>query len=237
MWPHVFRAPAADDGYRVAIEVLKSYKCWERVPASVRAFLLAADPRYMHLRPEEKKDTPSYEFRVVGPEYMVDAARRRAEELGLNAVILATSLNDLDAATVAETFAYMASEVETLQRPFTPPCMLICGGELVVAVGDATGRGGRNQEFVLAAALRIAGSKNIVIASVDSEGTDGPTDAAGGIFDGESLARTKAAGMDMSAELANHNSYAVLDALGDLIYTGIRGMNVRDLRLIYVGAS
>jgi glycerate 2-kinase len=235
--PHLFEPPKPEDGYEAAIEVLKSYNCWERVPKSVRRFLLAADPRYLHLRPEEKQDTPCYEFRVMGPEYMIDAARARAEELGLNAVILATSLNDIETRPIAEALAYIATEIEALGRPFKPPCLLISGGELVVAVGEATGRGGRNQEFVLATAAHIAGSRNIVIASVDSEGTDGPTDAAGGIADGETLARVQAAGIRLAEELANHNSYPTLAALDDLIFTGIRGMNVRDLRLIYVGAA
>jgi glycerate-2-kinase len=106
----------------------------------------------------------------------------------------------------------------------------------VVAVGDASGRGGRNQEFVLAAAAQIAGSSRIVIASVDAEGTDGPTDVAGGIVDGQTFERIAAAGFDYRGELENHNSFGVLDALGDTLVTGIRGMNVRDLRLIYVGA-
>lgn len=235
LWPHVYQLPKAEDGYQAAIAVLKLYNCWERVPASVRDFLTRADPQYNHLSQEEKTRTPNYEFRVMGPEYLLHAAQRRAQELGLNAVILATSLNDVEARPIGETFAYIAGECETLRRPFAPPCLLICGGELVVAVGNATGRGGRNQEFVLAAATRIAGSKKIVIASVDSEGTDGPTDAAGGIVDGETWARAGAAGIDIMAELANHNSYGALSTLGDLIYTGIRGMNVRDLRLIYIG--
>jgi glycerate 2-kinase len=235
--PHLFETPKPEDGYKAAIEVLKSYGCWERVPESVRQFLLAADPRYLHMRPEEKQDTPHYEFRVMGPEYMIDAARARAEELGLTAVILATSLNDIETRPIAEAMACVANEIDALGRPFKPPCLLISGGELVVAVGDATGRGGRNQEFVLATAAHIAGNHNIVIASVDSEGTDGPTDAAGGIVDGLTLARAKAAGIDLTGELANHNSYAALSTLGDLVFTGIRGMNVRDLRLIYVGAT
>jgi hydroxypyruvate reductase len=86
----------------------------------------------------------------------------------------------------------------------------------------------------LAAAGRIAGRPDIVIASIDSEGTDGPTEAAGGIVDGQTAARAAAAGYDLAAELANHNSNVVLAALGDLLATGVRGTNVRDLRLIYV---
>ncbi len=136
-----------------------------------------------------------YSFRTMGPETMLAAAKQRAEALGLHAVVLASSLNDVEARTIGEALGYIATEVEQLGQPFAPPCMLILGGELVVTVGDATGCGGRNQEFVLAAAGRIAGSAHIAIASVDSEGTDGPTEAAGGIVDGETLARTQAAGL------------------------------------------
>jgi glycerate-2-kinase len=76
--------------------------------------------------------------------------------------------------------ASIALEVEICGRPFKTPCILLLGGELTVTVGIEMGVGGRNQEFVLSATPRIEGSKNIVIASADSDGTDGPTDAAGG---------------------------------------------------------
>jgi glycerate-2-kinase len=228
---HAYEAPNyGDGGYRAAVEVLHAYRLWDRAPESVRRFLLAADPRYGHLRPEETAGKPLHSFRTLGPEIMLAAAKRRAEALGLNAVILASSLNDIEAKTIGEALGYIATEIAELDQPFAPPCMVILGGELVVAVGDATGCGGRNQEFVLSAAGRIVGRPNIVIASIDSEGTDGPTESAGGIVDGQTLAR-----LDIAAELANHNSNAVLAALGDLLVTGVRGTNVRDLRLIYVG--
>lgn len=235
---HAYEAPNyGDGGYRAAIEVLHAYRLWERVPESVRRFLLAADRRYGHLQPEELAGKAYYSFRTMGPETMLAAARRRAEELGVRPVILASSLNDVEARAIGEALGYMATEIAVLGQPFAPPCLLILGGELVVAVGDATGCGGRNQEFVLAAAGRIAGYSDIVIASVDSEGTDGPTESAGGIVDGQTATRAQAAGYDLAAELANHNSNVVLAALGDLLTTGVRGTNVRDLRLIYVGAA
>ncbi len=234
---HAYEAPNyGDGGYRAAIEVLRAYRLWERVPESVRRFLLAADPRYGHLRPEETAGKPWYVFRVMGPEAMLAAAQQRAAELGIRPVILASSLNDVEARAIGEALGYIATEIELLGQPLAPPSMLILGGELVVTVGDATGCGGRNQEFVLAAATRISGRPHIVIASIDSEGTDGPTEFAGGIVDGETAARARAAGFDLTAELANHNSTAVLAALGDLLATGVRGTNVRDLRLIYVSA-
>jgi glycerate-2-kinase len=239
--PQGFRAHTASilphcDGYGAAVAVLKSYGCWDRVPESVRAYLTRADPAYGHLRPEELAGKRQVYFRTMGPEVMLAAAQRRAEALGLRAVMLAASLNDVEARPVGEVFGHMANEIEHLGQLAQPPCMLICGGELVVKVGDATGLGGRNQEVVLAAATRIAGSRTIVMASVDSEGGDGPTDAAGGIVDGCTLERAESEGLDIAAELANHNSYVVLQALGDLLHTGVRGTNVRDLRLIDIGA-
>jgi glycerate-2-kinase len=106
---------------------------------------------------------------------------------------------------------------------------------LVVTVGESDGRGGRNQEFVLATAPRIAGSKRIVVASVDSDGADGPTDRAGGIVDGQTMERATEKGIDVFGEMARHNTCDVLCKLGDDIYTGIQGTNVQDLRVVYVG--
>lgn len=234
---HLYERPEHVDAYRAAIDVLKTYRCWEKVPESVRAFLLKADPRYGPLRPDELVGKHYYYFRTMGPEYMLEAARGRAEELGLRAAIVASSLSDVEARPVGETLGYVAHEAEVMGRPIEPPCVLLCGGELVVTVGDETGVGGRNQEFVLAAAPRIAGSRGIVIASADSDGADGATDAAGGVVDGDTLARAREAGIDLLAELARHNSHPVLAALGDTIQTGVKGTNVRDLRVIYVGSS
>jgi glycerate 2-kinase len=231
---HLYEPPKGANGHEAAIKVLKTYHCWDKVPQSVRDVLLEADPQYGPVRPEEVEGKPHYSFRVMGPEYMLEAAKQRAQQLGLQAIVLALSLNDIETRPVAETMAHIAHECEVLGQPFRPPCVILSGGELVVAVGEATGRGGRNQEFVLAAAPYIAGSASIVVASVDSEGTDGPTDIAGGIVDGQTLERVAAAGLDFASEMENHNSGGVLEALGDTIVTGIWGQNVRDLRVVHV---
>jgi glycerate 2-kinase len=104
-----------------------------------------------------------------------------------------------------------------------------------VAIGQETGTGGRNQEFVLSASPRISGYNKVVIASVDSDGTDGPTNIAGGIVDGTTMDRLNAAGFDLTEELRHHNSSPVLQALEDEIILGHTGTNLRDLRVIYVG--
>ena len=220
--------------YDRAIAVLEKYDCWDKVSESVRVFLKKADPRYLPPTEEEIKQRPFYPFRVSGPEYMLEAAKEKAISRGLNAAIFVSSLNDIEVRPVAETFAQIAREAELIGRPLEPPCVFIFGGELLVTVGNATGIGGRNQEFVMSAAERIAGSKNIVIASADCDGTDGPSDNTGGIVDGYTMERIAEAGIDLSQELNNHNTSYVLKTLGDTI-NSVRGANVRDLRVIYIG--
>jgi len=232
---HMFFEEAFSSEYERAIHVLKKYEIWEKVPASVRTFLDKADPEYLHPTPGEFAQRPYYVFRVMGPEYLLNAAKARAEELGLNTTVLATSLNDVEAKPTGEILADIAQEAEVLGRPLEPPCVFLCGGEVVVPIGEETGFGGRNQELVLAAAPRIAGSKNTVIGSVDSDGTDGPTNVAGGIVDGYTAERIQQAGFDLAEELRRHNSSPVLEAIGDTIMTGNTGNNVRDLRVVYVG--
>ncbi len=223
------------DAYQYAIEVLKRYEIWDEVPQSVRTYLLKADPRYDIIHSGELDGKPQYHFRVMGPEYMLNAARKKAEDLGVKAQIIAASLNDLETKDVAGVLAYMAREIELHGRPFKPPCILLCGGELVVTVGKATGIGGRNQEFALSTASIINGTKNIVVASADSDGTDGPSPAAGGLVDSHTTERALEAGIDVFEELGNHNSYEALKRLEDNIITGARGTNVRDLRVFYIG--
>ena len=115
--------------------------------------------------------------------------------------------------------------------PQNGPVCLICGGETTVTV-PGHGRGGRNQEVVLGAAEAIAGMDGILIASFGTDGIDGPTDAAGGLATGSTLARGRAAGMDITATLDRNDSYVYLRTLGDLIITGPTGTNVMDLQVI-----
>jgi hydroxypyruvate reductase len=113
------------------------------------------------------------------------------------------------------------------------PACIISGGETTVTI-RGSGLGGRNQEFALAAAIDIAGLDRVTIFSAGTDGTDGPTDAAGAIADGSTLARASALGLDTAAYLANNDSYRYFDALGDLIKTGPTGTNVADVRLVLI---
>jgi glycerate 2-kinase len=229
-----WRRPRGMTAYQYAISTLKRYHVWDEVPPSVRTYLLKADPRHDLIQPGELEGKPQYHFRVMGPESMLDAAARRAAALGATPHILVASLNDMEARDAAEVVAYLAREIEFYGRPFPPPCVLLCGGELLVTVGKATGVGGRNQEFALSTAPLIEGSARIVVASIDSDGTDGPSDAAGGLVDGDTMDHLQAVGVDVGAALQDHDSFHALKALGDNLITGAQGTNVRDLRVIYI---
>jgi glycerate 2-kinase len=224
----------SNNAYERAVDVINKYQVWQKIPPSVREFLRKADPRYLPPTQEDITRRPYFVYRVNGPEDMLVAAENRAKELGLNSCIFATSLNDVDAQSAAEIFSEIAQESRLYGRPLKPPCAIILGGELTVAIGDANGVGGRNQEFALATAPRLAGDHGFVIASIDSDGTDGPTPVAGGIVDGLTMDRISATGIDLNAELRRHNSSPVLRSLGDEVVTGNTGANLRDLRVIYV---
>ena len=224
-----------DFSYEDATNVLKERKLWDRVPASVKNYLEKADPAYGPLSRREWKKIESkwHSFSVASGDVMLRRAKAKAEEMGVNAAILTHTLS-AEAREVSIVMTSIASEVEDCSRPFKPPCALLSGGELVVTVGDATGLGGRNQEFALASAPYIEGNKRVVVASVDSDGTDGPTEMAGGIVDGETMVRAREVGIDVALELRNHNSNYALQKLGDAVYTGIQGTNVQDLRVVYI---
>jgi hydroxypyruvate reductase len=108
------------------------------------------------------------------------------------------------------------------------------GGETVVRI-RGTGKGGRNQEMALAAAIGIEGMKNTVFISVGSDGTDGPTDAAGGVVDGDTVSKLKAKGINPQSALDNNDSYNALSASLDIIKTGPTGTNVNDISILIVG--
>ena len=123
---------------------------------------------------------------------------------------------------------------EATASPF--PVCLLSGGETTVTV-KGQGRGGRNQEFALAAALALHGLKNVLVLSAGTDGTDGPTDAAGAMALGNTIRRAKAVGLDAHGHLQNNDAYPFFDALGDLIKTGPTGTNVMDIHLLLTGCK
>jgi glycerate 2-kinase len=163
----------------------------------------------------------------------VEAAAEEAKRLGYHTMILSTAIQG-EAREVARVHAAIASEIYRYGRPIPRPACLISGGEATVTV-RGKGRGGRNQEFVLATAIEIAGCwENIIVLSAGTDGIDGPTGAAGAIADCSSVYRAKQLGLDAGPLLANNDSYRFFEALGDLVVTGPTGTNVADIQLILV---
>jgi glycerate 2-kinase len=164
----------------------------------------------------------------------VEAAAEEAKRLGYNTMILSTYLQG-EAREIGRVHAAIASEIYVRDRPMAKPACIISGGETTVTI-RGKGRGGRNQEIALAAAMEIAGwwTNNVVILSAGTDGIDGPTDAAGAIAECSSVHRAKQLGLDARALLANNDSYHFFEAIGDLIKTGPTGTNVADIQLILV---
>jgi glycerate 2-kinase len=129
--------------------------------------------------------------------------------------------------------ATLVAQARELQSRGQRGC-LIAGGETTVALGPAPGRGGRNQELALSAALALDGGDGITVLAGGSDGNDGPTDAAGAIADGTTVARARARGMEAARHCDSHDAYPLFAALGDLLLTGATGTNVMDLTLALI---
>ena len=170
---------------------------------------------------------------VGGNRLAVDAAAAEAASRHYQPLVLSTTIEG-ETRDVARMHAAIAREVSETGRPAKAPACLISGGETTVTL-TGNGLGGRNQEFVLAAALDLPAG--IVVLSAGTDGTDGPTDATGAIADSTTLQKAKARGLDPRASLNSHNAYPFFDALGDLIRTGPTGTNVMDIRLLLIAPA
>lgn len=217
--------------YSNAISVLHKYNLWNTVPRAVRTYLESADPA--HETPGYFKDIDVKTIILATNADICEAAQKRARSMGCHAVILSSMIEgeSKDAGCV---LAGIAREVVNHHHPVPPPAVLISGGETTVTITGAAGKGGPNQEFVLGAALPLAGTHQVVVASLGTDGTDGPTDCAGGMADGYTLERTHNKGIDLFTQLVTHNSYEVLTSLEDAIFTGPTGTNVMDFRLFVI---
>ncbi len=169
---------------------------------------------------------------IASNELAAEAAVRCAEELGYATMLLSTFVQG-EAREVGRVIAGIVQEIRHRGRPLTPPACIVSGGETTVTV-RGTGRGGRNQELALAAAIALDGQENAAIIGLATDGTDGPTDAAGAWADGTTVRRAALRGLRASDYLANNDSYHFFDSLGDLIVTGPTNTNVNDLTLAFV---
>ena len=222
--------PTAPDSstFDDAIAVLRRRGVWDAMPPSVRARLEAGARGEVQETP--KPGDPIFTrvtHHVIGNNALVtDAAVARAAELGYRPTLLTRALEG-EAREVARDLIARA-------KALTPPACLIAGGETTVTV-RGSGRGGRCQELALAAGLAVEGVDDIVLLAAGTDGTDGPTDAAGGLADGASIARARAGGVDPRAALDANDAHAALGASGDLLVSGPTHTNLLDLYLVVRG--
>lgn len=213
--------------------ILKKYDIYEKVPARVRERIeqgirgeipetpKPGDPLFRRVRNT-----------VVGSNRLaVGAAEKAARKLGYRTLVLASEIQG-ETREIARMHAAIAREVVLAGKPAKAPACIITGGETTVTL-KGKGLGGRNQEFVLAAAMDIASLPNVVVFSAGTDGTDGPTDAAGAIADGDTLRRNPEA----QRYLDNNDSYHYFESLNDLVITGPTNTNVMDVRILLVGAA
>lgn len=219
-----------------ALEVLRRRHLLEVVPAAVREVLQAGAAGRL---PETPKPGDPV-FTLTRPVIIGDirqalaAAAEEARTQGFRPVLLSESVEG-EARVVGAELGRMAREARA-GRFGPPPVCLLQGGETTVTV-RGRGRGGRNQEVALGAALEVAGIPGVLILSAGTDGTDGPTDAAGAVADGTTLERARARGLDPHDALARNDAYPFFAALGDLVITGPTLTNVNDLMLALVEAA
>jgi len=229
--------PTAPDTstFQDCLSVIAKYDIQAKMPAAV----------YAHLEKGirgEAAETPGEDDSVfhrvqnliIGNNSLaVKAAQKKAEALGYNSLILSSFIEG-ETKEVAKVHSAIVREIVTNGNPVAAPACVISGGETTVTI-KGPGKGGRNQEFVLAAAIEISGWENIVVLSGGTDGNDGPTDAAGAIADGKTLDRAEVLGKNAGFYLSQNDSYHFFQSLNDLLVTGPTNTNVMDLRLILVG--
>jgi len=225
--------PTAPDKttYKDADAVLRKYHLEGRLPSRVAETI---DKGMRGLMPETPKDGDPVFQRVsniiIGNNKMAtDAARKAAELSGYRTTVLSNELSG-EASIVARELARKAIEYKQSLTPGDKAC-LITGGETTVTV-RGNGKGGRNTELALAFGLEIQGLPGITFLSAGTDGTDGPTDAAGAFADGQTITRAAEDGIDAAQYLQNNDSYTFFSRTGGLFITGPTGTNVMDIQII-----
>ncbi len=227
-------AVADESSFSFCMDVFKRYDIFKELPPAVRERF---EKGVRGDIPETAKTGDGFLQNVgvtlVGNNRQsVDAACLKAGELGYGTLVLSTVLEG-EAREMGTFFAKIASEIVSSGNPIPSPACIIAGGETTVKIaGD--GLGGRNQEMALSAARSLDGIENVVFLSGGTDGTDGPTDAAGGLVDGATAELGREKGVSLDSFLARNDSYNYLDAVGGLIKSGPTGTNVMDIQVLLV---
>jgi hydroxypyruvate reductase/glycerate 2-kinase len=217
-----------------AIHVLEKYDLWDKFPESAIHYLQNATLEVETPKNFGEFESKVHSFILVKSRVVCDAAAEKAGEQGFKPLILTTALEG-ESREADIVFAGIAKEVVCNNRPLPPPCAIIACGETTVRIDNEYGQGGPNQEFALSAVSQITSYDKVTVAAVDTDGTDGPTDIAGGLTDSSTISRAKTNNLDVFKHLHEHDASTVLLSTGDAIVTGHTGTNVSDLKMVLIG--
>ena len=187
---------------------------------------------YESIKPNDERLALATTKLIATPQMALEAAAKRAQELGINSLILGDSVEG-EAKEVAKVMAGITRQVRTFGQPIKPPCLLLSGGETTVTL-SGNGVGGRNVEFLLALAIQLQGQSGISAIACDTDGVDGAADIAGAIITEHSLNDANKKGLDASAFLMNNDAHTFFEKIGQSVVTGPTMTNVNDFRAIFI---
>lgn len=221
--------------YGDSLSIMEKYGLERHFPQSIMQHTLRGDRGLVDENPREGDAAfrNSCSLVIANNSTSLKAISGRAEGMGYEVVSLSSTVAG-DTQDAAQTHARLAREILTEKDPVGPPACIVSGGETTVRVTGG-GKGGRNQQFVLSAALEIDGLP-VSVLSLGTDGIDGSTDAAGAVCDGNTVIRARQSGLDPVSYLRRNDSYSFFERLGDLVVTGPTGTNVMDIHIVMVGS-
>lgn len=235
--PVIASGPTVPDpsSFADAWAIVSRYSLAEQLPPAIRDRLQRGlvDPQLETPKPDDPLFTGVQQLVVGSNEIAALAAAERARQLGYQPLVLTTYLEG-EARTVGGVLAGVARELALHDRPIARPALLIAGGETTVTL-RGSGLGGRNQELALGAVVGLAGLPQVTLVALATDGGDGPTDAAGAVVSGATLAEAQTRGLDPAAFLERNDAYHFFAPLDDLLRPGPTLTNVNDLTLLAVG--
>ncbi|MFP3895794.1 MAG: glycerate kinase [Anaerolineales bacterium] len=217
-----------------AYNLIERYDLLESIPASIVNHLRRGKEGKIEETPKpgDSLFEMSQNLVVASNEIAARAAVKEASNLGFNSLLLSTFVEG-EAREVAKVFVALAREIRNSDNPVPCPACIVAGGETTVTL-RGEGKGGRNQEMALSAAIGLEDLEDVAIVCLATDGTDGPTDASGALADGDTLRRAREGGLDPWSYLENNDSYNFFAPLDDLLMTGPTNTNVNDLTFVFV---
>jgi glycerate 2-kinase len=214
-----------------AVAILRKYNLWESIPRAAAEILRDGVEGRLHETPKTNDSCfRKVRYHIVGSNRIAClSAQKYLQSKKIMAKVLSSSITG-EARYVGSFAGSLAKQIATFNEPFRKPCALVFGGETTVRV-TGSGLGGRNQECAMAFASEIQGLKGVAMASIGTDGIDGPTDAAGAIVDGTTLSRSEALNLRFEEHLDQNDSYRFFSALKDLVMTGRTNTNVNDITI------